>query len=253
MTLVACDGCRGSLPVDSIEELPYPSCGEGPLPAGEVLAEGALAAGPNMRPQGVGERYALRRRGCLYVLTIHQVWPNAVADIEVVYDDTWLPLRVWKRMYPLNRPSGGQRADIRRYELRTQPATIRWRRPDGGMELRELIGARPIAVIASSRSSLLPWIRRAQLEVGEFDEGMVLDIRTAWDEIDDATLHRGPDREEASLGGRVHVHTLYGSQAFYTDHRGDLVGDLAGLMREDQVEGQPLEFPMHPMDPIGTP
>jgi hypothetical protein len=72
--------------VDSVPEIPYPSCGGGALPAGEVIAEGRLRPGPTSLEKSVVERFDVRRRACLVVATVRQEWPLSAADVEVVGD-----------------------------------------------------------------------------------------------------------------------------------------------------------------------
>jgi len=75
------------------------------------------------------------------------------------------------------------------------------------------------------------------------DEGPVLDIRTRWDEIDDATLHRGANEDVAGVGDDLQVYRLFGSQALFVDATGRLVGDLAGLV---PFAGDESDLPLAP-------
>ena len=111
-----------------------------------------------------------------------------------------------------------------------------------------------MAVVASARSSLVPWILREDLGVDEVAERPILDIRQQWDEIDAATLFRVADRYEESLGRDVRVHTLFGSQAVYTTVDGELLGDLAGMRVEGALEGDAPELaPRYPFDSESAP
>ncbi|MEZ4407305.1 MAG: hypothetical protein R3A52_12620 [Polyangiales bacterium] len=106
-------GCkRKHVSVDRAPELPYPSC-DGALGEGEVLARGHLRAGPLSVERNVVERFELRARDCLRVMTVRQEWPLNTSDLEVVYDAELRPLRAWKRMA---LPGASTPPDIRRYE-----------------------------------------------------------------------------------------------------------------------------------------
>ena len=121
-----CEGCLKRPPVESVTELPYPSCdGVAELPEGRVIASGHLRSGPEMRDKAVVERWELRERACLRVMTIRQEWPMGISDVEVVFDEHYHPLRAWKRMSMPHVP-GQQTAppDTRLYELRNDPATM---------------------------------------------------------------------------------------------------------------------------------
>jgi hypothetical protein len=108
-------GLRGlpqaSSPVESVERLAYPACeGVSELPEGRVLGSGHLRSGPLMRDHAVVERWELRERACLRVMTIRQEWPMGISDVEVVFDQDYRPLRVWKRMSMPSVPGQRRRA-----------------------------------------------------------------------------------------------------------------------------------------------
>jgi len=219
--------------VESVDEHPYPSCGEGELPEGEVVASGDLRAGPTMREQSVVERWEVRRRDCLYVFTVHQEWARQVTDVEVVFDEEWTPLRATKEM---SIPGAVGHTDSRLYELRNDPPTMTQHTAEGETVHRRFNGAPPIAVIGPGRALVSAWIwKEDQLEVGEIVRGPVLDFREMVERIDEVALRRDPDRDEESLGGDVRVYTVFGRESIFTDDEGVVVGDLAGLRTADSL------------------
>jgi hypothetical protein len=245
---------RKHIPVSSVPQLPYPSCGEGALPVGEVIAEGHLRAGEFSVEHLVNERFTLRHRGCLNVVTVRQEWPLGVADVEVVYDDAWLPLRAWKRMtVPGARgPDGG--ADIRRYELRTPGITIT--RLHGGQRTYEMLrGDRPTVVLGPGRGLVTAWIRRAHLPVGGRVREVVLDMREALEVVRQVTLRREPDQYVAEYGRALRVYTVYGRESVFADEHDVVVGDLAGLRAHEVLRTpEPPPLPLYGApDPVNTP
>lgn len=250
--LAGCESCRKQLPLTTGEDLPYPDCGRGELPDGEVVASGHLRSGPTMRDKEIVERFELRRRDCLYTMRVRQEWPLGVADVDVVWDEEGRPLRAWKRM---TLPGVEDVSDIRRYELRGERVVMKVRNEEGRVEWRELRGPRPIAVIGPGRGLLTMWIRSADLEVGEKARGPVLDFREPFERIRDVTLERKPDLHEPSLGRTVRVYTIYGREPVFTDDDGAVIGDMAGLRPHESLDTpEPPPAPMYgEPDPIGTP
>ena len=86
------------------------------------------------------------------------------ADVEVLYDKDLMPLRIWKRMTLPGLPDAGEKADIRRYELRTddiaEPELLTQTQIEGvpGSQDDALRAARIIPGIASNLSTR-PYIR----------------------------------------------------------------------------------------------
>lgn len=255
-SLLALGACRRKhVPVASVPELPYPACGEAPLPAGEVLAAGNLRAGPTAVEQSVVERFELRRRACLHVLTARQEWPLNVSDVEVVYDAALLPLRAWKRMTLPGVHSADGNADIRRYELRTPEVSIT-RRVAGGARTFELLrGQRPTVVIGPGRGLFTAWIRRAHLAPGGAVREYALDMREMVEVIRAVTLRRDPDQYVPALGRVVRVYTVYGRESVYADEHDTVLGDLAGMLPAERVATPaPTPMPLYgEPDPVHTP
>ncbi|MBX3248787.1 MAG: hypothetical protein KF901_16545 [Myxococcales bacterium] len=254
--LAGCDDCLPRVRVEQVERLPYPSCpGENADARAdeEMLASGYLRAGPTMREKSVTERWSLARRGCHYVLTVHQAWERQLTDVEVVYDDAWRPLRAWKRMAIPGAPPDG-RPDVRVYQLEAEPPTM-IRRSEDGLEHHRFNGARPVAVIGPGRASVTPWIRASNLEVGEITRGPVLEFRKLVEQITEVALRRDEDRYEPSLGRTVRVYTVFGRESIFTDDEGNVVGDLAGLREHESLESpEPPPLPDYGApDPRGTP
>ena len=218
------------------------------------MVEGAIQSGPLSREASVAERFTLSQRACHYVLTSRQEWPKGTADVEVIYDLEWNPLRAWKRTTSPEFADPAAHADIRRYELRTSPATLTIREPDGTTRFAELDGARPTAVIGPGRASLVPWIRRADLAVSEQSSEDVLDFRSLGvEKIDRVALRRDPDRTVA--GASVRVFTVYGRESVFVDEAGAVVGDLAGMRplgAAGLVPPPPIDVGTDP-DPVNTP
>ncbi|MBO6938886.1 MAG: hypothetical protein JJ863_28215 [Deltaproteobacteria bacterium] len=247
-------GCERCLPrheVASVPTHPYPSCGDGDLPEGEVLDQGVLRNGPIMQ-EPVVERYEVRKRDCLYVITVRQEWARQITDVEAIFDEEWRPVRLWKRMTVPGEED--ETEDIRLYELRNDPPTMTERRGDEVVH-REIRGEVPIAVVGPGRALLTAWIHAAGLEVGETTRGPVLDFRDLYENIDEVALRRDPARDEESLGGSVEVYTVFGRESVFTDADGWIRGDLAGLRESESLDTpEPDPVPMHaPLDPVGTP
>ncbi|MCA9535393.1 MAG: hypothetical protein KC593_16985 [Myxococcales bacterium] len=263
VTLVVggCEGCLKRPPASSVERLPYPSCpGLDELPEGQVLASGHLRSGPDMRDRAVVERWELRERACLRVMTVRQEWPMGISDVEVVFDEHYQPLRVWKRM-SMPRPPAGQRAptpDIRLYELRTSPATLT-RTSEDGREYFTFRGGRPVAVVGPGRALLGAWIRQhLDLTVGETVRGPVLDFRRPAERVETVALRREADAlmpDVAGGDGHVRVYTVFGRESVFTDDEGNVLGDLAGLRPHARLTTpEPPALPSdEPPDPVGTP
>ena len=261
MFLLGCESCLARHEEASVETHAYPTCDGQPLPEGEVLAEGVLRTGPTYS-QGtpVVERYSLRRRGCVYAITIRQEWARQVTDVEALFDEQWRPIRAWKRMGIPGVPEPEQYEDIRLYELRNEPATMTERNADtadvnGGVIHRSFRGGQPTALVGPGRFLLTAWIRAADLEVGETDRGKALDFRELFEKVDDVALRRDADRFEETLGRNVRVYTFFGRESVFTDDDNLVIGDLAGLRRDEDLEGAaPEPLPSaSPPDPVGTP
>ncbi len=255
--LVLAAGCerfkRKHIPVDQVPELGYPTCDGKPPPPGELLASEHLRSGPVHPDKQVVERYAIKQRGCLVAVEVRQEWPLGTSDVEVLYDAQLSPLRVWKRMTLPGIERAGERADIRRYELRSDPVTIKIREMEGALAFEKLLGGRPKVVIGPGRGLLSMWIRRAKLKVGEKLRELALDVR-GLEKIEPVTLLREADMRHPELGP-VRVYTFYGRETVFVDERDMVVGDLMGL-RPDRV----LKTPPPPAlprygapDPVHTP
>jgi hypothetical protein len=249
-------GCkRKHVPVASVPELPYPSCDGGALPPGELLASGSLRAGPNANEPTVVERFELRQRDCLVVLTGRQEWLRQSTDVEVVYDRDLLPLRAWKRMTIPGVTRADGNADIRRYELRGPEVTIT-RRVAGGARTYEILrGERPTVVLGPGRGTLTPWLRRARLQPGGAVREHVLDMRELLETLRPVTLRRDPDLYVAALGRTVRVYTVYGRESVFADEHDTVIGDLGGMLPSDRVSAPaPAPMPLYGVpDPLHTP
>ncbi len=244
---------RKHIPVERLEELGYPSCtGRVPGP-GELIAEEHLRSGPAHNDKNIVERYALRRRDCLVTMTVRQEWPFGTTDVEAVFDRDLAPLRVWKRMTIPGLPNPGERAEIRRYELRTEPLGIKRRVPNGDISFEQLKGGRPLALIGPGRGLVSIWLQRARLKPGQKRRELALDVR-ALEKIEPVTLMREPDMVHPELG-KVRVYTYYGRETVFADERDIVIGDLAGL-RPDRLLHTPPPPPIPlfgPIDPVNTP
>ncbi|MDH5491141.1 MAG: hypothetical protein OEY14_04250 [Myxococcales bacterium] len=227
--IAGCESCLERPAIEAVERLPYPSCGEGSLPEGEVLSEGYLRAGSVARTPDLVERYELRQRACLRVLSSRQSWSGGVTDVEIVYDEAYLPLRVWRRTLV---PGVEGTEEIRLYELRTDPPTVT-RRSRDGLEYFAFRGGRPEALVGPGRAILLPWILSTPIEVGAYSRRLTLDFRRPLEKLEPVSLGRDPEREVEGLG-TVQVYSVFGRESVFIDAEGDLVGDLAGL-RPDAI------------------
>jgi hypothetical protein len=257
LALGATSGCkkfqRKHIPVESVAELGYPTC-EGASGEGRLIAESHIRSGPNHPDPSIVERFSIRDRGCLTAFTVRQEWPMGTADVEVLYDDKGLPLRIWKRMTLPSLPNAAKRADIRRYELRTDPVSVKQRTEGGEIKLEHLLGGKPTVVIGPGRGLISMWIRRTNLKVGEKVREVAIDVR-GLEKIEPVTLLREKDMHDPKLGGHVRAYTFYGRETVFTNDEGIVVGDLAGL-RADRIltTKAPDPLPLHgPLDPVGTP
>jgi hypothetical protein len=257
VALLSAFGCkrfqRKHIPVESLPELGYPTCA-GAIPgAGELAAEEHLRSGPTHKDKSIVERYSVRRRACLTVFSARQEWPFGTTDLEVVYDEQLLPLRIWKRMLIPGLPNAGARAELRRYELRSDPVGIKRRAPDGYVSYEQLKGGRPLAVIGPGRGIISMWLQRARLQPGQKVRELIIDVR-ALETIEPVTLLREPDMDHPELG-RVRVYTFYGRETLFADQHDRVIADLAGL-RPDRVlrSKAPPAIPLFgPIDPVNTP
>jgi hypothetical protein len=244
---------RKHIPVEHVPELGYPSCSAAPLPPGELIASEHLRSGPVHPDKQVVERYAIKRRDCLVAVEVRQEWPLGTSDVEVLYDAQLMPLRVWKRMTLPGIERAAEQADIRRYELRSDPVTVKVREMDGTVGFEQLLGGRPKVVIGPGRGLLSMWIRRAKLKVGEKVRELAIDVR-GLEKIEPVTLLREADMEHPELGP-VRVYTFYGRETVFVDARDVVVGDLMGL-RADRVLKTPPPPPLPQYgapDPVHTP
>lgn len=255
---LAAAGCgrRQHFPVDRVDELAYPTCGDNSdRAAPETLAERRFHSGPD-DTRGVRLEVArLERRGCLRAATVRQVTGTQIADVEVVYDENLLPLRLWRR-YASPRPGTPDvDVDIKRFDFRTAEVSVKHRAPSGRVDYEVLRGktpAKPRAVIGPGRGMLTAWLQRAKLGVGQKLRERVLDMREI-EVLRDVTLMRHEDRDDPALGRRVRVYTIYGREPFFADENDVVLGDLAGLLPAGpEIEPPPLPALAAP-DPVGTP
>lgn len=239
--------------MDSVEELGYPTCAADATPNSELLGQGHLRSGPNHLDKGIVERFSIQRRDCLYVAKVRQEWAMGTADVEVLYDDAMMPLRIWKRMTLPGLPNAGERADIRRYELRTDPVSMKRREMSGVVDFELIKGGKPVAVIGPGRGLITMWIQRAKLAPGEKVRELAIDVR-GLEKISLVTLTREADTVHEVLGP-VRAYTIYGREAVFTDDKDVVVGDLAGMWPDDKVPfPAPDPVPTYgPLDPVGTP
>jgi hypothetical protein len=253
LLLAACERWLPSKRVGGIKELPYPTCPGAAPTEPELLHKGHLRSGPFMRDPNVVERYEVWKRDCHVVATVRQEWPLGTADVEVVFSAALEPLRVWKRMTNPARKDPAAFAEITRFDLRLLPVTMKRRTESGGIDLREIKGEKPSVVFGPGRGLLSLWIQKAHLGVDGKTRAEMLDFRGT-PKIGTEVLRRAPDQTVDGLG-LVHVYTVFGREAVFTDPDGWVIGDLQGL-RPDAVLTNPAP-PAIPVfgavDPRGTP
>lgn len=244
---------RKHIPVEHVDEVGYPQCDGKAPPAGEVVASGHLRSGPAHHDPTIVERFSIKKRGCLWSVEVRQEWPRATADVEVLYDAALKPLRIWKRLTLPGTADPAATADIRRYELRTQPVQIKRHNPDGRIDFEQLLGESPRVVIGPGRGLLSMWIRQAKLAVGQKVRAPAIDVR-GLEKLEPVTLRREDDMQHPELG-KVQVYSFYGSETVFTDAQGVVVGDLAGMRTDTAVKAPaPRAIPVYgPLDPINTP
>jgi hypothetical protein len=252
VTLLA--GCkRQHYPATDAVDLGYPSC-----PAGStttVLAEGHLRSGDADTRQPIVEHFRIERRGCYNAVVVRQEWPVQIADVEAIYDDDWVPLRVWRRWtVPSSRRSDGQ-PDTKRYELRSPEISVKHRNDEGKTDFETYRAKKkPVALIGPGRGMITAWLRRAKLPENGRVRETAMDFRGV-EKVDDVTLTRGPDRYIEGLKKKVRVYTFYGRETVFADENDVVIGDLAGLVPFDL---SPLPEPkamsrFEPIDPAHTP
>ncbi len=253
LALISCHHTH--IPVASVPEIPYPSCGAAPLPVGEVLFSGHLRAGHTSLESNVQELFEIRRRDCLVIATVHQDWALQVSDVEVVYDTELRPLRAWRRnsLPGVSQPGGFQ--DTRKYEFRTPEPSLTRMDPAGRLTHEILRGGRPAVVLGPGRGLLTVWLQHAHLPVGGRDRELALDIREDLETLGPVALVRHTDQYVQALGRRVRVYTVYGRESFFADDRDVVVGDLAGTVPFGTPGLGPLPtLPVgSPPDPVNTP
>ena len=253
LLLGGCESCLKRSEVASVDVHEYPTCDGQPLPEGEVLSAGILRSGPISLEQVV-ERYEVRRRGCVYVITVRQEWSRQVTDVEAIYDEDWNPIRAWKRMGIPGVPNPEQYEDTRMYEFRNEPATMTESNTDGSTH-RFFRGWQPTSLIGPGRMLLTAWIQATNLGVGETTRGITLDGRELYERVGDVALRRDPDRFEEALGRSVRVYTVFGRESVFADETGLVIGDLSGLRRDEDLDDaapEPLPSDSDP-DPVNTP
>ncbi|MCS6900859.1 MAG: hypothetical protein RMJ98_16015 [Myxococcales bacterium] len=241
--------------VERIPELPYPSCPPGVDMTPTVLMDRKLRSGHTDTRLPIVERYRIEKRGCLVAAVVRQEWPLQIADVEVIYDEQLLPLRIWRRQTVpgSKRPDGSP--DFKRFDLRTPQITVKHKNDKGEVDLEEIRGpGKPVALIGPGRGLLSLWIRKAKLNPGEKVRELAFDFRGV-EKIAPVTLQRHPDRSIDWLGGVAQVYTVLGREAVFTDREGFVLGDLAGLVLDEKAPG-PAPRPMstfEPPDPVHTP
>ncbi|MEY4508303.1 MAG: hypothetical protein RLZZ450_425 [Pseudomonadota bacterium] len=244
---------RKHIPVESLPELGYPQCaGIEPAP-GRLLAEQHLRSGPAHTDKFIVERFSLRDQGCQQTFRSRQEWPLGTTDFEVVYDEHLLPLRLWKRMTVPMLPDAGAKAELRRYELRSDPVGIKRRAPGGAVSFEQLKGGRPVAVVGPGRGVLTMWLRRAKLRENQKVRELILDVR-ALEKIELVTLLREPDMVHPELG-KVRVYTFFGRETVFADEHDTVIGDLMGMRPHATLSTpEPPAIPTFgPIDPEHTP
>lgn len=246
---------RQHYPLERAEEVPYPTCPDGSHTQREIVADRALRSGRADTRQPIYERFRIEKRGCLWAVVVRQEWAVQLADAEVIYDDTLVPVRAWRRLtLPATKRSDGN-ADIKRFEMRLPDVTIKHRDQDKPIALEALRGSgKPRAVIGPGRGLLSMWLRRAKLAPGDKVKEPVLDFRGV-ERIDDTSLVRRPDQHVPELGRTVRVYTFLGRETVFADEDDIVVGDLAGLVPLDRSSAPPPpEMPTYGgADPVNTP
>ncbi len=257
--ILLASGCRRQhYAATGVELLPYPVCDEGGG-APETLFETVLVSGALDTRMRITERFRLERRPCktgdVYAAVTHQEWPVQIADLEVLYDASWKPLRAWRRwMVPGSKRDDGD-ADTRVLELRTNPIGLKRRTDRGVVEyetLRSALG--PEVVLGQGRANLTVWLQKEKLAVGQKVRRTALDLRSI-EKVELCALERRPDMRVEALGRDVRVYTFFGRETIFADEYDRVVGDLAGLVSADLTKS-PLPPPIGPhipADPAGTP
>ena len=250
------------MPQAAIPELPYPTCEAG-APLRETVV--AYRASKGSLERDVTERFELSRDPCGQLIArTHQEWRLSLDDVEVVYDREGLPIRAWKRMMipGANRPN--DHADVRRYELRTPEVTIKRRTPEGELLFERLLpggrstaegvlGTRPTVVVGPGRGLLSVWLQRVKLPIGGKAREWVLDFRDMVEKVQQGTLVRDADRFDPLLNRTVRVYTVYGRESVFADEHDVVIGDLAGLVRDEATEALQPTHRFGAPDPSHTP
>lgn len=253
LSACTCEQQLKKAPVESVERLAYPTCDGKELGEGKLLYEGEMRAGPTMLDQAIVERYRFEDKGCVIVGTIRQEWPAGTADVEVIFDSDYLPLRAWKRMTLPARADPEKEAEITLYELRSDPPTIVHRDRKGAVSHFVLRGETPTAVVGPGRGLISAWIQKSRLAVGQKSREHILDFR-GLEKIDEVTIRRDPPKTVPKLGSSE-VYTVFGRESVFTNQSGWVVGDLRGMLPSELVESpRPPPIPLYGQpDPVSTP
>ncbi len=212
-----------------IPELGYPRCDiasdENPT---KRVYEGLLQSGASMTQQHIVEHYKVWRNRCFTRIELTQSWPLNVTYVEAFFDPQGRPLWVWKQQSIPGVDEARAKPDIRRYDLRTQPITLKHRDTRGKLHRKRIRGPKPKALIGPGRGLLSAWIQQAQLEVGDKKRVPVLDVR-GLELIKKVTLKREPNRRLDQHPKPLRVYTIYGREAVFTNANNWVIGDLQGL------------------------
>ena len=245
-------GCQPKhIEVGEEPEVAYPECGA--LAAGATarvsgLVVAGLQAAEGMIEKGLIEHYELRPMSCGWRYRGAQRWGGGHTEVEMIYDANWVPLRAWRRMSAPG-PRGTERLDTRRYELRTPEPRIRKMTIEGILGFEHLRGKFPQILVAPSRASVIPWVRKARLEAGQKTRLPGLDFREPWEKVRDVTLKREADRYHPEFGRNIRVYTLYGREAYFFDEENNLLGDLGGMRPLNDGKPEPFFTSQDPMLP----
>ena len=226
--------------VDSVQTLPYPDWAAAAWKDDSLtpIRRSLHRAGDVGR--AAFERFEIRRTTAGIVARAHVENAFSAVDIDVVADDHFVPLRVWRRATAPGIVNDA-RPDLRLFELRVTPATMAHRGSDFTRDFARMEGQRPTALVTESVGLATLWLLRAHLSPATKSRESVLDFAKGGI-YQPGALTREADLVRPELGGRVRVYKIYGREVIFADDNDTVLGNLDGLVSFDETRGVPANW-----------
>lgn len=240
-----CEGCMRRPPAESVDLGEWPACASAPRE--ELLVARELVSGPSALEKGVRERYSIAKHGECYVGRMHLSWRLGETALEIVWDEDFVPLAAYKRM---GYPGQPDQFDERAYRMDARSAMVR--RAPGELERFTFRGeTRPLMVLPTGRGLFSAAFLRAKehdLEVGESVRETTIDLRRLVERVELGSVRRDPTRKHEFTEQPTETYTYMGRDTMFTDERGFVIADLAGLVPGDAEFVDPFEGVEPPVD-----